>query len=56
MAVFDSTGYTDTGTPYDRPGRATVVLGRDAVGQEWIAQHASPEAIAAAWKSVISAA
>ena len=39
MAVFDSTGYTETGTAYDRPGRATVVLGRTAVGQEWIAQH-----------------
>jgi ketosteroid isomerase-like protein len=37
--LFDSTGYTETGTPYERPGRATVVLGRTAVGQEWIAQH-----------------
>jgi ketosteroid isomerase-like protein len=39
MCVFDSTGYTETGTPYDRPGRATVVLGRAAVGQDWIARH-----------------
>jgi ketosteroid isomerase-like protein len=39
MVVFDSTGYSENGTPYDRPGRVTVVLGRGAVGQEWIAQH-----------------
>ena len=39
MVVFDSTGYSEDGTPYDRPGRVTVVLGRSAVGQEWIAQH-----------------
>jgi ketosteroid isomerase-like protein len=39
MAVFDSTGYSEDGTPYDRPGRVTVVLGRGAVGQDWIAQH-----------------
>jgi hypothetical protein len=26
MAVFDSTGYTEAGIPYERPGRATVVL------------------------------
>ena len=24
-AVFESIGYTEDGTPYDRPGRATVV-------------------------------
>jgi ketosteroid isomerase-like protein len=39
MVVFDSTGYSENGTPYDRPGRVTVVLRRGAVGQEWIAQH-----------------
>jgi len=39
MALFDSVGYTETGTPYDRPGRATVVLGRGALGEEWSAQH-----------------
>jgi ketosteroid isomerase-like protein len=39
MAVFESTGYTDDGKPFDRPGRATVALGRGAVGQEWTAQH-----------------
>ena len=39
MAVFDSTGYTQTGTPYERPGRATVVLGRGALDEDWVAQH-----------------
>ena len=39
MAVFESTGYTESGKTFDRPGRATVVLGRQAVGGEWIAQH-----------------
>src|SRR5918994_283904 len=36
MAVFDSTGYTETGTPYERPGRATVVLGRGAPSEGWV--------------------
>lgn len=39
MVVFDSTGYGEDGTPYDRPGRSTVVLGRSAIGEDWIAQH-----------------
>jgi ketosteroid isomerase-like protein len=39
MAVFESTGYTEGGKAFDRPGRATVVLGRQAVGDEWVAQH-----------------
>ena len=39
MATFESTGYTQDGTPYDRPGRSTVVLGRGAIGDEWVAQH-----------------
>ena len=39
MAVFDSTGYTETGTPYERPGRATVVLRRGALGEDWVAKH-----------------
>ena len=39
MAVFESTGYTDEGRAFDRPGRATVVLGRQTVGEEWVAQH-----------------
>src|SRR5688572_29170643 len=39
MAVFDSIGYSEDGKPYDRPGRATVVLRRGAIGDEWVAQH-----------------
>ena len=39
MAVFESTGYTEDGKAYDRPGRATIVLGREAIGEEWVAQH-----------------
>jgi ketosteroid isomerase-like protein len=39
MAAFDSTGYTESGTPYERPGRATVVLRRGALGEDWVAQH-----------------
>ena len=39
MAVFDSTGYTEAGIPYERPGRATVVLRRGNIGEDWIGQH-----------------
>jgi ketosteroid isomerase-like protein len=39
MAIFDSTGYHQDGTSYDRPGRATVVFVRDNVGASWSAQH-----------------
>ena len=39
MALFESVGYTAEGTSYDRPGRATVILGRGTVGTEWVAQH-----------------
>jgi ketosteroid isomerase-like protein len=39
MGIFDSTGYRADGTPYDRPGRATVVLARDRVGAPWLAEH-----------------
>src|SRR4051812_27451852 len=31
MAVFESVGYTEDGMPYERPGRATAVLGRSAL-------------------------
>jgi hypothetical protein len=36
MVVFDSIGYREDGTPYDRPGRATVVFGRGAIGADWM--------------------
>ena len=39
MGVFDSTGYAQDGTPYDRPGRATVVFGRAATDAPWLARH-----------------
>ena len=39
MAVFESTGYTESGKAFDRPGRATVALWRQSVGEEWVAQH-----------------
>ena len=39
MGIFDSTGYRQDGTSYDRPGRATVVLVREHVGASWAAQH-----------------
>jgi ketosteroid isomerase-like protein len=39
ITIFDSTGYTEDGAPYDRPGRATVVFGRATIGADWIAQH-----------------
>jgi ketosteroid isomerase-like protein len=39
MGVFDSTGYGQDGTPYDRPGRATVVFVRSGTGAPWLAQH-----------------
>jgi ketosteroid isomerase-like protein len=39
MGIFDSTGYRQDGTPYNRPGRATIVFVRDRVGAPWLAQH-----------------
>jgi ketosteroid isomerase-like protein len=39
MAIFDSTGYRQDGTSYDRSGRATVVFVRNSVGEKWLAQH-----------------
>lgn len=39
MAVWDSTGFHQDGTPFDRPGRATVALARERIGEAWIAQH-----------------
>ena len=39
MGVFDSTGYREDGTPYDRPGRTTAAFSRRAVGEDWVALH-----------------
>jgi len=39
MGVFDSTGYREDGTEYDRPGRATVVFERGAADAPFVAKH-----------------
>ena len=39
MGVFTSTGYQEDGTPYDRPGRTTVALSRQAIRDDWVADH-----------------
>lgn len=39
MGCFDSTGFDERGMPYERPGRATVVLVRTAHGDDWVAAH-----------------
>jgi ketosteroid isomerase-like protein len=39
MAVFDSTGYREDGSEYDRPGRATVVFERAAADAPFVARH-----------------
>jgi ketosteroid isomerase-like protein len=39
MGIFDSTGYRQDGSAYDRPGRATVVFVRDSLAAPWLAQH-----------------
>jgi len=39
MAIFESTGYTPDGTPYPRPGRATVAFTRRSPHEAWIANH-----------------
>lgn len=39
MAVWDSTGYSPDGTPFDRRGRATVSFSRTAIGEAWVATH-----------------
>ncbi len=39
LAVWDSTGYHQDGTAYDRPGRATVGLKRASVTDHFVAVH-----------------
>jgi ketosteroid isomerase-like protein len=39
MVTWSSTGYHEDGTPFDRPGRCTIVLGRDEVGAPWRGVH-----------------
>lgn len=39
LAVFDSTGYREDGTAYERPGRATISFDRKRIGDPWVANH-----------------
>lgn len=39
ITPWTSTGFHEDGTPYDRPGRATVLFVRDAPGDPWLAIH-----------------
>ena len=39
MGIFDSTGYQQDGSPYDRAGRATVAFVRSSPQAPWLAQH-----------------
>jgi ketosteroid isomerase-like protein len=39
MAVWQSDGFYPNGDPFDRPGRTTVVLARQKIGQPFVAVH-----------------
>ena len=39
MAIFDSDGFNQDGSRFDRPGRATVAFARKSVGEDWVAVH-----------------
>jgi ketosteroid isomerase-like protein len=40
IAPFTSTGYTPEGTPFDRPGRTTLILvPNPSEGERWLAVH-----------------
>lgn len=39
IAPWTSTGFLRDGTPYDRPGRATLVFHRDKESGEWLVVH-----------------
>jgi ketosteroid isomerase-like protein len=39
IVPWSSTGIAPDGTRFDRPGRATVVLERAAVGEPWLGTH-----------------
>lgn len=39
LAVFDSDGFSEEGSRFDRPGRATVAFARKATGEPWVAVH-----------------
>lgn len=39
IVPWTSTGYAEDGTPFDRPGRATVIFTRNQPNAEWRAIH-----------------
>ncbi|MBM3546254.1 MAG: nuclear transport factor 2 family protein [Alphaproteobacteria bacterium] len=39
LAVFDSDGFAEDGSRFDRPGRATVAFARKSTGEPWVAVH-----------------
>ncbi len=39
IVVWHSTGYLKDGKPFDRPGRATVIFGRDNTNDPWKGLH-----------------
>ena len=39
MVTWESTGYAEDGTPFDRPGRCTVGLARESVDAPWRGVH-----------------
>lgn len=39
IVVWNSTGYREDGTPFDRPGRATVIFRRGHIGGDWKGIH-----------------
>jgi ketosteroid isomerase-like protein len=39
LAIFDSTGYNEDGTPFARAGRATVSFVRASIDGPWVSNH-----------------
>jgi ketosteroid isomerase-like protein len=39
LGVFDSDGFREDGTKFDRKGRATVSFARARIGDPWVATH-----------------
>jgi len=39
IAPFTSTGYAPDGTPFERPGRTTLILVPSPEGEAWVAVH-----------------
>lgn len=39
MAIFDSDGYREDGSRFERTGRATVTFARESIDAPWVATH-----------------